>query len=223
MDITFEFATRDDCLDKMVPSDLRQLVAERDNLKTRLREAEYEGAESFKAELLKASKAIAHPYIEGVFAVWEDRREGFDSAHYDVPGEVVPVTTVLERLPMLESDHLVDAGHRPPTPVGWSDTDWLAHVRSLGSSEEEWRPIHTAPRDGTAIQARIPPHGSDNIIAWRDGLIDGADNECGGWVFVDDTQHPPPCWDDGVCWGRNSQGDPSTPPSAWKPIVGGKP
>ena len=31
-DITFEFATHDDCLDKMVPSDLRQLVAERDRL-----------------------------------------------------------------------------------------------------------------------------------------------------------------------------------------------
>ena len=31
MSITFEFAVRDDCLDKMVPSDLRQLVAERDH------------------------------------------------------------------------------------------------------------------------------------------------------------------------------------------------
>lgn len=32
MYITFEFATRDDCLDKMVPSDLRQLVSDRDAL-----------------------------------------------------------------------------------------------------------------------------------------------------------------------------------------------
>ena len=32
MDITFEFATQDDCLKKMVPSDLRVLVAERDKL-----------------------------------------------------------------------------------------------------------------------------------------------------------------------------------------------
>jgi len=31
MNITFEFATQDDCLDKMVPSDLRTLVAERDS------------------------------------------------------------------------------------------------------------------------------------------------------------------------------------------------
>jgi len=39
-EITFEFACRDDCLDKMVPSDLRQLVAERDSLRARLAEIE---------------------------------------------------------------------------------------------------------------------------------------------------------------------------------------
>lgn len=33
MNITFEFACQDDCLDKMVPSDLRKLVNERDQLK----------------------------------------------------------------------------------------------------------------------------------------------------------------------------------------------
>jgi hypothetical protein len=32
-DITFEFATMDDCLDRLVPSDLRLLVSERDQLK----------------------------------------------------------------------------------------------------------------------------------------------------------------------------------------------
>ena len=31
-EITFDFATRDDCLDQMVPSDLRALVSERDTL-----------------------------------------------------------------------------------------------------------------------------------------------------------------------------------------------
>ena len=33
--ITFEFARLDDCLDKMVPSDLREVVAERDRLRER--------------------------------------------------------------------------------------------------------------------------------------------------------------------------------------------
>lgn len=35
MSIDFDFATRDDCLDRMVPSDLRQLVAERDRLRAK--------------------------------------------------------------------------------------------------------------------------------------------------------------------------------------------
>jgi hypothetical protein len=35
-DIDFDFACRDDCLDRMVPSDLRTLVAERDRLREAL-------------------------------------------------------------------------------------------------------------------------------------------------------------------------------------------
>ena len=37
----------------------------------------------------------------------------------------------------------------------------------------EWQDISTAPKDGTAFQARIPGHGQDNIIAWTDALLDG--------------------------------------------------
>lgn len=33
MDITFDFACRDDCLNHMVPSDLRKIVSERDALR----------------------------------------------------------------------------------------------------------------------------------------------------------------------------------------------
>jgi hypothetical protein len=33
MEITYKFATRDDCLDCMVPSDLREVVVERDKLR----------------------------------------------------------------------------------------------------------------------------------------------------------------------------------------------
>jgi len=36
MKITFEIATQDDCLDRMVPSDLRVLVAQRDRLQARV-------------------------------------------------------------------------------------------------------------------------------------------------------------------------------------------
>jgi hypothetical protein len=38
MNITFEFAKQDDCLDKMVPSDLRKLVSERDYFKNGMAE-----------------------------------------------------------------------------------------------------------------------------------------------------------------------------------------
>jgi len=36
VDIDFDFACRDDCLERMVPSDLRQLVAERDRYRKAL-------------------------------------------------------------------------------------------------------------------------------------------------------------------------------------------
>lgn len=36
-EIDFEFARRDDCLDRMVPSDLRRIVSERDHLRGQAR------------------------------------------------------------------------------------------------------------------------------------------------------------------------------------------
>jgi hypothetical protein len=79
----------------------------------------------------------------------------------------------------------------------------------------EWRDIETAPKDGTWIQARIPGHGADNIIAWQGGLLDSEGNDCGGWMFMQD-QEPPDCWTDGVCWSVNEDGIASTLPTEWK-------
>ena len=81
-----------------------------------------------------------------------------------------------------------------------------------------WRPIETAPKDGTAIQAKIPNHGSDNIIAWLPGLLDSDGNTCSGWAFIED-QEPPDDWTDGVCWAVNEDGVASTQPSAWKSLT----
>ena len=86
-----------------------------------------------------------------------------------------------------------------------------------GARARAWQPIETAPRDGTAIQARIPGHGSDNVIAWTHNLVGLCDEEDGGWSFVED-QEPPHDWTDGVCWGLNEDGVPSTQPTAWKPL-----
>ena len=83
----------------------------------------------------------------------------------------------------------------------------------------DWQPIETAPKDGTAFRARIPGHGSDNIIAWTGGLIDSEENDCGGWQFVE-NQEPPDDWTDGICWEVNEDGNKSTEPTHWKPLPG---
>lgn len=81
----------------------------------------------------------------------------------------------------------------------------------------EWKMMDTAPMDGTAIQARIPGHGEDNIIAWLDHYVDENGEFCGAWTFVED-QEPPDCWTDGVCWTSNEDGKPSVHPTHWKEI-----
>ena len=86
---------------------------------------------------------------------------------------------------------------------------------------DSWNPISTAPKDGTAIQARIWAHGDDNIIAWQaDALMDSDGNTCGAWAFVTD-QEPPACWTDGWCWEVNEDGEPSAQLTHWRPAPEG--
>lgn len=79
-----------------------------------------------------------------------------------------------------------------------------------------WQDISTAPKD-RPIQAKIPGHGSDNIIQWMDGFTDSDGEDCCCWVFVED-QEPPDCWTDGVCWEVNSNGYASVKPTHWKDL-----
>lgn len=80
-----------------------------------------------------------------------------------------------------------------------------------------WRPMDTAPRDGTAFQAEIPGEGFDFIIRRATGFVDADGNGCAAWVIADD-QEPPESWTDGVCWDENEDGLPSTQPARWKPL-----
>ena len=80
----------------------------------------------------------------------------------------------------------------------------------------KWQTIDNAPKDGVCIQAKIPGHGSDNIISWQRGLLDSDGNECGGWAFMEERE-PPDCWTDGVCWAVNEDGVASVAPTHWKP------
>mgnify|MGYP001566199858 FL=1 len=80
-----------------------------------------------------------------------------------------------------------------------------------------WQPIETAPKDGVEIQARIPGHGSDNVIAWCDG-VEGSDGiSCGAWMLTRD-QEPPDDWTDGVCWLVNADGQQSIAPTHWQTL-----
>lgn len=82
----------------------------------------------------------------------------------------------------------------------------------------EWQPIETAPRDGTDIQAEIPGHGKDNVIAWQsEAFFDDGIDYASAWAFTTD-QEPPDCWTDGVCWKFNEDGVPSVQPTRWKPL-----
>lgn len=83
----------------------------------------------------------------------------------------------------------------------------------------EWQPISTAPRDGTEIQAMIPGHGADNVIAWQaDAFMTTEEETCGGWAFTRD-QEPPECWTDGICWAVNADEQASVQPTMWKALA----
>ncbi len=82
----------------------------------------------------------------------------------------------------------------------------------------EWRPIATAPRDGTPVQAMIPGEGSDFIIRWEGGFVGEDWEEHFAWVMAHE-QEPPECWTDGVCWGLNADGIASTQPTHWMPLA----
>lgn len=79
-----------------------------------------------------------------------------------------------------------------------------------------WQPIETAPQDGTPIQAKIPGHGSDNIIAWRAGFMNYEYRESATWVYLEEGEAPD-SWTDGVCWASNEDDKPSVKPTHWKP------
>jgi len=87
--------------------------------------------------------------------------------------------------------------------------------------EADWRPMETAPRDGTWIQAEIPGNGADNVIAWQDGFLDSEGRDCACWCFMTE-QEPPDSWTEGVCWAVNEDGEASVQPTRWKHLPANK-
>ena len=83
MNITIEFARRDDCLDKMVPSDLRVLVSERDALQAE-NKALQEGSDYVRREykkVVEAGQALVDKLEDkcGAFPVWREEHNNLAS------------------------------------------------------------------------------------------------------------------------------------------------
>jgi hypothetical protein len=98
---------------------------------------------------------------------------------------------------------MVHSGQEAVIPVTSDDADWMA--------------FDTAPRDGSEIQARIPGHGDDNVIAWAADSVEDENGSCGTWCFTRD-QDPPECWSDGYWWAVNEDLNRSVLPTHWKPL-----
>jgi hypothetical protein len=74
----------------------------------------------------------------------------------------------------------------------------------------EWKPIETAPKDGTAVRLKTTKGHKVNA-RW---VLDG-DYE--GWWATDEGKHPK-CWSDGGCWQSNADEVPSAMPIGWRPL-----
>lgn len=79
----------------------------------------------------------------------------------------------------------------------------------------QWRPIETAPMDGTQV-ILLTPDRSSFPAQYMPGFLDGDGNDCWGWVAMSDLH--PDDWSDGVCWDVNEDGLPSQKPTSWMPL-----
>jgi hypothetical protein len=73
------------------------------------------------------------------------------------------------------------------------------------------KPIINYDLDAAPIDRSIMlhmPDGMSFLASYRDVGCDSA------WC-ADDADDAPECWSDGVCWGLNAAGFPSTQPVGW--------
>lgn len=70
-----------------------------------------------------------------------------------------------------------------------------------------------------------PPLETPVIVSMDDGTeframriyVEDGEGGCHAWATAEeDDPAAPPCWDDGVCWGSNSDNKPSRQPVAWR-------
>ena len=76
------------------------------------------------------------------------------------------------------------------------------------------QPMDTVPLDGRVIRLHMPD-GMSFLAKPVDGLIGDDMEDCWCWGTADEDQPCPEDWDDGICWGSNADGVPSTRPIGW--------
>lgn len=79
----------------------------------------------------------------------------------------------------------------------------------------EWKPISTAPMDGTRVRLRTMG-GFELVGFFTGGFVNSGEQDCGCWQAAEEGKHPK-CWTDGVCWASNDECLPSDPPTEWAP------
>ena len=82
--------------------------------------------------------------------------------------------------------------------------------------EAGWRPIESAPVDGTVFDALIDGHAEPFLIQVERGFVDEGGNDCLAWVHAGEGPCPPG-WTDGVCWDEDENGLASPRPTHWRP------
>ncbi len=88
-------------------------------------------------------------------------------------------------------------------------------MSEASSTRAKWRPIETAPKDGSHIIVRTLD-GSSFTAAYVPGFLDSQDNDCWAWVALSDFH--PDDWTGGTCWEVNADGGRSQNPVAWMPL-----
>jgi len=73
--------------------------------------------------------------------------------------------------------------------------------------------METAPIDGQTITIKTAT-GAIVRAFWAGGLMNGSEEDCGGWHALHEGEHPE-CWTDGICWESNENEQRSDPPVTW--------
>lgn len=122
MDITFDFACQDDCLDRMVPSDLRALIRERDDLRAQLEAAEKRATEAERErDQWKTATGLTGIAAEDAGEVLDAREEVLSDAirsllpFCDDPQVIVRAHDAMERTTNLALAKLAALAKEPRT------------------------------------------------------------------------------------------------------------